>query len=127
MDLLTFLPATFLGYKFFKVVSDDRRSTVAKQRPQIKIWRFQFSPNLRVFVKGRVIHMHHWINLSILLTFTFFLNMGFMDYMFTKGLMVGGILQGLTFPDFKNVVYRAPDYTNIISIPSTTEAVKETS
>lgn len=111
MDLLTFLPATFLGYKFFKVVSDDRRSSVAKQIPQIKIWRFQFSPNLRVFVRGRVIHMHHWINLSILLTFTFFLNMGVMDYMFTKGLMVGGILQGLTFPDFKNIVYRVPTQT----------------
>lgn len=123
MDLLTFLPATLLGYKFFKVLSDDRKSRFAQKIPQIKIWRFQFSPSLRVFVRGRVVHFHHWLSLSILLSFTIFANAGVFDYMFTKGLMFGGIIQGLTFPDFKEVIYKV----NNTSIPSTTEVVRETS
>ena len=123
MDLLTFLPATLLGYKLFNLVTDEEKSRIARKIPQIKVWRLQISPSIRIFVRGRIIHLHHWLSLSILLTFSIFLNMGFLDYMFTKGLMFGGVIQGLTFPDFKDVFYRN-DYRNNTSIPSTTKVSK---
>lgn len=126
MDLLTFLPATFLGFTLCKYLSDERSSKIARKIPRLRLWRLELSPSIRVFVRGRVVHLHHWVSLSLILSITFFVNMGLLDYVFTKGLMVGGIVQGLTFPDFKQIIYRL-DHTNNTSISSTTGVDNETS
>lgn len=126
MELLTFLPATFLGFTIFKYTCDPKHA-LAKHRPHIQLWRFELQPYVRIRVKGRFIHSHHWINLSIFLTISLLMNVGFLDIPFIKGIIVGGIVQGLTFSDFKKIIYRPPDYTNKTSISSTTGVVKETS
>jgi hypothetical protein len=64
--------------------------------------------NLRVKVKDRVVHVHHWLYAS-------FLMMGFHHY-FTihpwpheaicYGFLIGVIVQGLTYRDFYRVVYK---------------------
>lgn len=44
------------------------------------------------------IHVHHWIILLIILLFA--------KNIYLQGFCVGGILQGLTFPDWHRIVYR---------------------
>jgi len=67
--------------------------------------------NLRVKVKDRVVHVHHWLYAS-------FLMMGFHHYFTVHpwpheaicyGFLIGVIVQGLTYRDFYRVVYKEQD------------------
>ena len=67
--------------------------------------------NLRVKVKDRVVHVHHWLYAS-------FLVMGFHHYFTVHpwaheavcyGFFIGVIIQGLTYRDFYRVVYKEKD------------------
>ncbi len=53
--------------------------------------------------KNYVIHLHHWfiagIGLAILLSFNFY-----NDFIF--GLLIGIVVQGLTYKDFYRLIYR---------------------
>jgi hypothetical protein len=53
--------------------------------------------------KNYIIHLHHWfiasIGLAILIFFNFYNN-------FIYGLLVGVIIQGLTYKDFYRLIYR---------------------
>lgn len=147
MELFSFLPAAFLGYKYFDVVTHPR-SRVWYKVPQVRINRFQLSPSIRVFVRGRVLHLHHWISCSLLFGVSVYSSGGWIDSSFLKGLFAGGILQGLSTPEARRLLYnmenawehfsrdklRKPfsyppkkiSYKNITSIPSRTAVVKET-
>lgn len=105
MDLLSFVPGTFLGFTLFKYLSNPKHKT-ARLLPNIKLWRFELSPCFKIRVMGRIVHFHHWLNLSLILTISLFINLGLFDYLFTRGVMVGGIMQGLTFPDFRRIIYK---------------------
>ncbi len=132
MDLLLFFASIFPGFFLCRLISDENKSTFARRVPEIKLWRLQILPSIRIFVKGRVVHVHHWVSLTIILTVTLVINAGFLDMTFLKGAMFGGILQGLTFPDKLNIIYPDPFanaphlQANITSISSTTGSVKDT-
>ena len=53
--------------------------------------------------KNYIIHLHHWfiaiIGLAILLSFNFYNNLIY-------GLLIGVIVQGLTYKDFYRIAYR---------------------
>lgn len=127
MDLLAFLFSIFPGFFIFRLLSDERKSGVARKVPEFRVWRFQLLPSLRIFVRGKIVHFHHWLSLTIILSITLVVNAGFLDFSFVKGAMVGGILQGLTFPDKLNIIYPLEKLqTNITSISSTTGVDKDT-
>lgn len=63
-------------------------------------------PNVRIHARGRVILMHHWINLTIILIISVFVSQGFLDAISTKGLLIGGIAQGFTYPDWNKIVLK---------------------
>lgn len=94
---LSLLPATALGYLTFRATSHPT-SRIRRKMPNLKVKRVQLFPVLRVHAFGRNIHLHHWFGFSVLLVSTAFGNMGFLETSIARGLLLGGIIQGLTMP-----------------------------
>ncbi len=106
MEILTIVPATALGYLTFRIVAHPS-SRIRKKLPNIKTKRVQIFPVIRFFIFGRVFHLHHWFNFSILLILSFFINNGFLDNNFTTGILMGGVLHGLSLPsDKRRLIYK---------------------
>lgn len=84
--------------------------------PNIKTKRVQVFPVLRIKVFGRVIHLHHWIYFSIILLVSFFVSLGVMDYIVTKGVLLGTIIHGLTLPKkHRKIIYKNHSLEKVIS------------
>ncbi|MDO8489353.1 MAG: hypothetical protein Q7S42_04515, partial [Candidatus Omnitrophota bacterium] len=84
--------------------------------PNIKTKRVQVFPVLRIKVFGRVIHFHHWIYFSIILLVSFFVSLGVVDYIVTKGILLGGIIHGLTLPkEHRKIIYKDHTLEKLIS------------
>lgn len=106
MEYLSLIPATALGYLTFRATAHPA-SRIRRRLPNIKIKRVQLFPVIRIYIFGRVFHLHHWFCFSILLAASAFISFSILDYMFTKGLLLGGIIQGLTLPkEHRKLVYR---------------------
>src|SRR3989338_4255692 len=97
MEYLSLIPSIALGYLTLKVTTHPTAG-FRKKLPNIKSRRVQIFPVIRFYFFGRVIHLHHWINFSLLLILSIFITGGILDYMVTKGLLLGGVIQGLTLP-----------------------------
>jgi hypothetical protein len=95
--------SVFLGYLLNRSISKSG-GKINKRLPHIRIKFLQIGPVLKIHFKNRSLHIHHWITYSLILIVTFTTNTYILDTLFSKGLLVGGILQGLTFPDWKNII-----------------------
>ena len=117
MEHLSLIPATALGYLTFKATTHPT-SRIRRKLPNIKTKRVQLFPVIRFYLFGRVIHLHHWINFSILLILSLFISNNFLDFTVTQGLLLGGIIQGLTLPkEHRKVVYKDFSVERLISDP----------
>lgn len=106
MEYLSIIPATALGYATLRVTSHPT-SRIRKKLPNVKVKRVQVFPVIRVNMFGRVIHFHHWMNFSVLLILSFFLSVGVLDFVVTRGLLLGGIIHGLTLPkEHRSIIYK---------------------
>lgn len=106
MEILSIVPATALGYLTLRATTHPS-ARIRRKLPNIRLKRVQVFPVLRINLFGRVIHFHHWINFSILLVMSFFTTVGFLDLAVTKGLLLGGIIQGLRLPkEHRKIIYR---------------------
>lgn len=106
MEALSLLPATALGYLTFKTTAHPT-SRIRRKLPNFKVKRVQVFPVFRFYMFGRVIHLHHWFCFSILLILSIFISIGILDHIFTRGLLLGGIIQGLRLPKgHRNLIYR---------------------
>lgn len=106
MEVLSFVPATALGYLTFKAATHPT-SRIRRKMPNVKLKRVQVFPVIRVHAFGRVIHLHHWFNFSLILATSAFVNMGILELTFAKGLLLGGIIQGLTLPKgHRTLIYK---------------------
>lgn len=106
MEYLSLIPATALGYLTFRATTHPT-ARIRRKLPNIKTKRIQVFPVLRVKLFGRVIHFHHWICFSVILILSFFLSLGVMDYIVTKGILLGGVIHGLTLPkEHRKIVYK---------------------
>lgn len=82
--------------------------------------RLHVFPVFRMRIFGRVIHFHHWVNLSILLGLSFFITSGILTYLITKGVLLGGIIHGLRLPkEHRKIIYK--DF----SLPRLTKIAKK--
>ena len=116
MEYLSLLPATALGYLTLRATSHPT-SRFRKKMPNVRVKRVQLFPVLRVFMFGRVIHLHHWVSFSIILVISAFISFGIFDYMFTKGLLIGGIIQGLRLPkEHRTIIYKDFSLERLTSI-----------
>ncbi|MBI2018754.1 hypothetical protein HYS96_03570 [Candidatus Daviesbacteria bacterium] len=106
MEYLSIIPATALGFLTLKATTHPQ-SRIRQKLPNIKTRRVQVFPVIRFYFFGRVIHLHHWINFSILLILSIFVTGNILDYVVTKGLLLGGIIQGLSLPgEHRKIVYK---------------------
>lgn len=116
MEYLSLLPATALGYLTLKATTHPT-SKIRRRLPNLKVKRVQLFPVLRVYMFKRVIHLHHWVSFSIILAISAFISFGIFDYMFTKGLLLGGIIQGLSLPkEHRKIIYKDFSLERLTSI-----------
>lgn len=97
MEYLSVVPAVALGYLGSRMFTHPT-SRIRKKMPNIKTKRVQVFPVLRFKIFGRVIHLHHWISFSVILIVSFFVSLSIVDYIVTKGVLLGAIIHGLTIP-----------------------------
>lgn len=120
MEYLSLIPATALGYLTFRVTT-HHTSRIRRKMPNIKTKRVQIFPVLRFKVFGRVIHLHHWVSFSIVLGLSFFISMGVVDYIVTKGILLGGIIHGLSEPKRnRQVIYKNYSLEKLITLDKNT-------
>jgi hypothetical protein len=103
MDYAIFTLSLFLGYLFNNSLSKSGRR-INKKLPFITIKFLQLSPNVKIHFKNKSIHLHHWLTYSVILIITFTLNTGIFESLISRGYLIGGILQGLSFPDWKKII-----------------------
>lgn len=116
MEYLSLIPATALGYLTLRVTTHPT-SRIRRKLPNIKTKRVQVFPVLRFKVFNRVIHLHHWVSFSIILGLSLFISMGIVDYIVTKGILLGGIIHGLTVPKpHRRVIYKNYSLEKLITL-----------
>lgn len=118
MEALSLLPATALGYLTFRVATHPKSRIWNKMlRKSVKTKRLQIFPSLRFRVAGRTFHIHHWLGFSILLAISNFEQSGFLSNTITRGMLLGGVLQGLSLPrDHRKIIYKEPHPSNYPTI-----------
>jgi len=105
MNYLLFVISIFLGF-IFNLSITKKGSKINRNLPLIKVRFIQFCPSVKIHMRSRYIQIHHWLTYSIVLIVTLTLNAGVFDTLFSKGLLLGGILQGLTFSDWKTIIVK---------------------
>lgn len=97
MEYLSLVPATALGYLTLRATTHPN-ARIRRKMPDLKIKRLQVFPVIKFNMFGRNIHLHHWMNFSILLAISGVTSVAILDHILTRGLLIGGIIQGLTLP-----------------------------
>lgn len=116
MEYLSIIPAIALGYLTLKYTTHPS-SRIRKKLPNIKTKRIQIFPVIRIHIFGRVIHFHHWFCFSIILILSFFISIGILDFAVTKGILLGGIIQGLRMPKgHRKIIYKDFSLEGLTSI-----------
>lgn len=99
MEIASLVPSTLAGYLVFRLATNpNSKIWIRLSKRSLKSKRIQIFPSIRIYAFGRYIHFHHWFNFSILLIYSFIASAGFLDYMVTRGILIGGIIQGLSLP-----------------------------
>ena len=102
MAILYFVSSFIISYWLFGLISHPE-SKARKKLPSIKLKIFQLSPNIQIHFKGRIIHIHHWITLTAVFVIAIIADQKLLDSVYTKGFLIGGIFQGMTFPDWRKI------------------------
>lgn len=82
------------------VVKDGEKKP--NRLPTIRIWNVEILPCFRIHFKNSTFWFHHWFYLSVIIIGAVLLYDNIMHFTTVKaaaGVSVGGILQGLTYPD----------------------------
>ncbi len=100
MEAKIFLEAVAVGFLLFTIVADDR-SPLRRRLPRFKVKRIELFPTIRIYTSRRFVHFHHWFIFSVVLLISLFATGGLLGYLFTKGFLLGGVIQGLTLKNQK--------------------------
>lgn len=104
MQALYTLAAALGSFALCEILTHPN-AKIRKKSPNIRIKWLELMPSIRILTRKRVIHIHHWVHLSLLLVVSFvFIQDGILSTWTAKGAMLGGVLQGLRFPD-RGIVY----------------------
>ena len=63
-------------------------------------------PYLEIKLKTKFIRVHHWMAYSILLIITITYSGNILNNVIANGYFIGAIVQGLSFPDWKQIIYK---------------------
>jgi hypothetical protein len=105
MDITSFVPAAVAGYFALDATSHPVKSRLRRNLPHIHLKNVQLMPVIQIRHKNRVIWFHHWFNFSLILLASVFVTNAILDSAITRGLLVGGIVQGLKFSD-RNIFHK---------------------
>ncbi|MCL4354645.1 hypothetical protein M1349_04235 [Patescibacteria group bacterium] len=94
---LTFFLCIVLGYLFFLYLSHPQKKK--NKIPKISIGRIDFLPNFRIHIDKKTYHFHHWLLLTLIIAVPVVIQENFPYPMMVRGLLIGGILQGLRYSD----------------------------
>ena len=95
--LFTFLFSIWAGYMLFLYFTHPQKKK--HKVPSVKVWRIEILPNVRIHSRSKTYHIHHWFTLTVLIAITLVNYEGFQYLTIIKGLAIGGIIQGLRYPD----------------------------
>jgi len=94
---ILFLLSLSIGYFLFLVFSHPNKKK--HSLPRVRYKNIELLPNFKIHFRTRTYHLHHWLLLSILTVGTLYVFDSFQHLMFVKGVAIGGIIQGLRYPD----------------------------
>ncbi|MDP3244885.1 MAG: hypothetical protein Q8M83_04495 [bacterium] len=93
----TFLFSIWLGYVLFLYLTHPEKK---KHRvPKLRVWRIELMPNIRIHSRSKFYHIHHWAILTLVTALTLINYEGLQYLTFVTGTAIGGIVQGLRYPD----------------------------
>jgi len=95
--VFVFLISILAGYYLSRIVSHPQRKY--RLLPQIKYKNIEITPNVRIHFRSKTYWFHHWLYLSILIAVLFVAYDSFQHFMLVKGAALGGVFQGLRYPD----------------------------
>lgn len=104
MDLLPLIVSGVISYKICNLFTHPH-SKIWNNYPKLKIKRIELLPSIRILIKGKVIHFHHWFNFSVLICISIFVTGGILDSWITRGVLLGGVIQGLSIPSARKLIY----------------------
>lgn len=79
----------------------------------MKLNRFQIAPHINFQSKNHVIHFHHWMIFSPLYVVAQTGDHGIISAGIIKGLLIGGIIQGVLYRDRFRIVFKHHEYSKI--------------
>lgn len=124
-DILKLAIGALAGFSIGWILS-HQKSNVKKKLPEKKIKSLQILPNIKLERKDKVYHFHHWMVLSSFY-FPLLIKKGnFLKHKFLHGVVLGGIVQGLSFKDRFNIIYKKTQEA-VNSIPKKIEEFEKKS
>ncbi len=97
--------AGLIGSFLFFTVSSHQKSPIYKNLPEKKLKNISYFPNIKIQKgKGRY-HIHHWMIFSAL--YAPFILVERLRSKFLHGLIIGSIIQGLTYKDRFQIKYQS--------------------
>lgn len=104
----TLLFSIWLGYVLFLYLTHPEKKK--HKVPELRIWRIELLPNIRIHSRAKTYHIHHWAVLTLVTALTLLSYEGFQYLTIIKGLAIGGVIQGLMYPDrFKFRHHKEPN------------------
>jgi len=99
--LFTFLISVWISYLFFLFMNDpiDEPKARKTRLPNIRFKNIEILPSFRIHAGSRTFHFHHWLLLSIGTIGALILFENLQHHIVLNGAAVGGIIQGLRYPD----------------------------
>ncbi len=95
--VVIFVVSVFVGYIFFLYLSHPEKKK--NKVPHLRIGNVELLPNFKIHFRSKTYHLHHWLTLSLLTALVLTTFEGFNHLILLKGIAIGGILQGLRYPD----------------------------
>lgn len=98
MEVIQSIGGIAFGFWFYKIFSHPLK--LKKIVPKIRFFKtVEILPSLRIRLKRRILHIHHWIFLSAVFALLLIITSSFSQLLLAKSLCLGGIIQGFTFKD----------------------------
>lgn len=92
-----FIASLICGYYLSLIISHPKHKKGSL--PKLRFKNVEILPNVRIHLGGKTYWFHHWVYLSIFIAVLFIAYDSFQHFMLLKGAALGGVFQGLRYPD----------------------------
>ncbi len=102
VPVISFLATFILGYALSLYISrpiEKNGRRCPNRLPSFRIKNIEILPNLRIHIGSKTYWLHHWFYLTVITLGLFVAVDSFAHLLPVKGAAIGGIFQGLRYPD----------------------------